>query len=90
MTANDLEYQLTYEEKLQFAIQSSGLTLDDVVLSNGKLSLTPRTLLISYPEDKDRDRILFTLCFNIAKGYGAKDCVIALLRTAAQEGKLKG
>ena len=83
------EYQLTYEEKLQFAIQSAGLSIDDVVLSNGKLSLTPRTLLVSYPEDKDRDRILFTLSFNIAKGNDAKDCVIALLKLAAQEGVLK-
>ena len=86
---SDGEYLLSYEDRLQFALNASGLSLDDVVLSNGKLSLTSRALLTSYTETKDRDRILYTLSYNIAKGCNTKDCVVALLKVAAQEGKLK-
>ena len=83
------EFQLSYEDMLQCIISPGRISLDDPVLSNGKLTLTPRALLASYPTDIERDRILFTLSFNIAKGHDVKGCVVALLKLAAQEGKLK-
>lgn len=83
------EYQLSYEDMLQCIISPGRISINDPVLSNGKLTLTPRALLDSYPTDAERDRILYTLSFNIAKGHDVKECIVALLKRAAQEGKLK-
>ena len=81
--------ELTYEDRLQYVINFSGLMLDDVVLANAKLTLTPRTLLLSYQTDAERDNMIFSLSYNIANGCDGKKCIIELLKRAAQEGKLK-
>ena len=87
--SQDQDYHMSYEDQLQLVLSSEDLTLDDVVLSNGKIAITPRALLSSYVDDKDRDKILLSLSYNTLTGMSVKDCIIKFLKLAAQEGKLK-
>lgn len=86
---SDENYRLSYEELLQYILSLEKMTLDDPVLSNGKIELTPRILLASYTTDKDKDKMLFSLSYNVAKGRNVKECIVMLLKLAAQEGRLK-